>query len=194
MYVTQADNYDCERMLFCGLYQVVLGEKCDPMEFDTDDLYAFRATERALHSESGELRNLAAHLQTQRHTELETITLKPAERLDRTWRLPTLQSLERTTAPAAPAPRGMEADLVLQERRGKMERFTPREILALSTLQRLYRKQFRRVLDVALFASSDSYGRHVLAEAMASENADLIAAASCFLDAQGRPHRHRRNT
>ncbi len=195
MQAMSAAGNECEQMLFCGLYKAVLGEECDPGKFEADDFYAFKFTERALHTESEELRNLAAHLQAQRHACLETITLRPPENLSRTWRLSVLSHAGEPLSPVSPAATtNVAANEAMQERRGKMERFMPQEILGLATLQRLYRKQFGRTLDVVQFATSDSYGRQVLGEAMESNNPDLMAAAKCFLDAQGRPHRHRRNT
>jgi hypothetical protein len=195
MQAISAVDYENERIFFCGLYKVVVGEECNPGEFDADDLYAIEVTERALHTGSGELRNLAAHLQARRHTAVETITLQPTERLEQTWRLSTLPQPKETQGPASPiggaAPAANERR---QERRGNMQRFTLQEIQALSVLHRLYRQQFNRAIDVVLFATSDSYGRRILGEALASDNPELTAAAMCFLDPQGRPHRHRRDT
>jgi len=80
-----------ERFLrFHALYREVLNDEFDALEFVEDDFYAFQVLDRAFRSSDQELRNLAAHLQTQREAEMETITLKATEILESTRRLQTL--------------------------------------------------------------------------------------------------------
>jgi hypothetical protein len=78
-------------MRFHDLYKVVIKTDFDPLEFAEDDLYAFQVLDRAFRSDDQELRNLAAHLQTQREAALETITLRAAEISEQTRRLKTLE-------------------------------------------------------------------------------------------------------
>lgn len=78
-------------MRFHDLYKDVIKTDFDPLEFAEDDLYAFQVLDRAFRSDNQELRNLAAHLQTQREAALETITLRAAEISEQTRRLKTLE-------------------------------------------------------------------------------------------------------
>jgi hypothetical protein len=188
-----AAEYGIERPLFYALYKAIVGEAFSLADFDTDDLYASKVFERALESENFELRNLAAHLQAHRQSEMEVITLKAPERLDRTWKNPTISFDVMLAPPPPPAP---EPELApgapRPERRSTMARFTPQEIVALATLQRLFRKEFGKAVDAEEFASNDPYGRQVLRESLASSNLELVAAAKSFMDDEGRFRRHRR--
>lgn len=78
-------------MRFHDLYKVVIKTDFDPLEFAEDDLYAFQVLDRAFRSDDQELRNLAAHLQTQREAAMETITLRAAEISEQTRRMKTLE-------------------------------------------------------------------------------------------------------
>ena len=78
-------------MRFHTLYGVVVKDEFDALEFAEDDFYAFQVLDRAFRSDNQELRNLAAHLQTQREAALETITLRATEILESTRRLKTLE-------------------------------------------------------------------------------------------------------
>lgn len=78
-------------MRFHALYTEVVKEEFDAIEFAEDDFYAFQVLDRAFRSEDQELRNLAAHLQTQREAALETITLRASEIFEQTKRLRTLE-------------------------------------------------------------------------------------------------------
>jgi len=84
-------------MRFNALYRAVLQSEFDALEFAEDDLYAFQVLDRAFRSDNQDLRNLAAHLQTQREAALETITMRATEINESTRRLKTLEvrALER---------------------------------------------------------------------------------------------------
>ncbi len=188
-----AADYAIERPLFYALYKAIMGEPFELASFDTDDLYASKVFERALESGNFELRNLAAHLQAHRQAEMEVITLQAPERLDRTWKNPTIPYDVIITPPAPPAPEPEQSPGAPRpERRSTMARFTAPEIVALATLQRLYRKEFGKAVNVEEFASNDPYGRQVLRESLASSNLELVAAAKAFMDDEGRFRRHRR--
>jgi hypothetical protein len=81
-------------MRFHALYGDVIESAFDALEFAEDDLYAFQVLDRAFRSDNQELRNLAAHLQTQREAALETITLRAGEILENTLRLKALELKE----------------------------------------------------------------------------------------------------
>ena len=93
-------------MRFHAMYREVLQSEFDALEFAEDDLYAFQVLDRAFRSDNQDLRNLAAHLQTQREAALETITMRATEINESTRRLKTLELrvLERRgeTGDAAP--------------------------------------------------------------------------------------------
>jgi hypothetical protein len=78
-------------MRFHALYAEIVKEEFDALEFAEDDFYAFQVLDRAFRSDNQELRNLAAHLQTQREAALETITLRASEIFEQTKRLRTLE-------------------------------------------------------------------------------------------------------
>ena len=78
-------------MRFHALYRDAIKSEFDALEFAEDDLYAFQVLDRAFRSENQELRNLAAHLQTQREAALETITVRANEILETTRRMRTLE-------------------------------------------------------------------------------------------------------
>ncbi|MBL8381943.1 MAG: hypothetical protein JNM90_02630 [Burkholderiales bacterium] len=78
-------------MRFHALYREVVKSEFDALEFAEDDLYAFQVLDRAFRSDNQELRNLAAHLQTQREAALETITLRASEINESTRKLKTLE-------------------------------------------------------------------------------------------------------
>ncbi|HEY4370804.1 MAG TPA: hypothetical protein VGN52_02610 [Burkholderiales bacterium] len=188
---------DDERMLrFHVLYSGLLKQPLDREEFDADDLYAFQALERAMRCENQELRNLAAHLQAQRQAAMESITLKAKDGLDTTRRLNTVAAptpreaaetvhVARPVLPQQPAP-------PQGERRLGAPRLSPQEATRITTLERLYRLEFGRPLNVARFAVDDSYGRDVLKEALAASNQDLVVLARHYVDENGKPRRHRR--
>lgn len=78
-------------MRFHALYGNEIKSEFDALEFAEDDLYAFQVLDRAFRSNNQELRNLAAHLQTQREAALETITVRANEILETTRRMKTLE-------------------------------------------------------------------------------------------------------
>ena len=78
-------------MRFHDLYREAIKSEFDALEFAEDDLYAFQVLDRAFRSDNQELRNLAAHLQTQRESALETITVRANEILETTRRMRTLE-------------------------------------------------------------------------------------------------------
>ena len=89
-----SDSIEERYMRFHALYVGVFKEAFDIDEFILDDLYAFQAFERALRSENQTLRNLAAHLQAERQSAIESITLTPLQELARTRKLKLLESGE----------------------------------------------------------------------------------------------------
>ena len=78
-------------MRFHALYRDALKDEFEALEFAEDDFYAFQVLDRAFRSDNQELRNLAAHLQTQREASLETITMRATEILENTRRMKTLE-------------------------------------------------------------------------------------------------------
>lgn len=78
-------------MRFHSMYREVVGSEFDALEFAEDDLYAFQVLDRAFRSDNQDLRNMAAHLQTQREAALETITMRATEINENTRRLKTLE-------------------------------------------------------------------------------------------------------
>lgn len=195
-----------ERLLrFHVLYSAVLKQDFDREEFVADDLYAFQALERALRSGNQELRNLAAHLQAQRQAEMESITLKSTEILDSTRRMPSLPLVDRAAIAADEEPLLPENEIGDRlaaasqpdaqpdgERRSGDHRLSPQEITRVTYLQRLYRQEFGKPLNVARFTMDDGYGREVLKEALGAANQELVAIARHFLDENGKPRQHRR--
>jgi len=196
-----------ERLLrFHVLYSAVLKQDFDREEFVADDLYAFQALERALRSGNQELRNLAAHLQARRQAEMESITLKSTEALNSTRRMPSLPPADSAAADGVDGePLLPEAELSERlaassssdteqdtERRSGDHRLSPQEITRVTYLQRLYRQEFGKPLNVARFTMDDGYGREVLKEALGAANQELVAIARHFLDENGKPRQHRR--
>jgi hypothetical protein len=190
--MVKARNVDERVMRFHALYASVVQQDFDRSEFDTDDLYAFMAFERALRSDNQELRNIAAHLQAQRQSSIETITISSNEPMMRTRKMPTM-------AADQPAPKGVaQADAVAveerPERRSGDARLTRSQVALVSDFQRLYTKAFGTALDISQFIFDDDYGRAVLYQSLGAENASLVSAAKNFLDESGRPRLHRRGT
>lgn len=99
-------------MRFHAMYREVLQSEFDALEFAEDDLYAFQVLDRAFRSDNQDLRNLAAHLQTQREAALETITMRATEINESTRRLKTLELrvLERRGETGDPAPAAADPD------------------------------------------------------------------------------------
>ena len=89
--MTEGDPTGERFMRFHELYGEVVKDEFDPLEFAEDDFYAFQVLDRAFRSDNQELRNLAAHLQTQREAALETITLRATEILESTRKLKTVE-------------------------------------------------------------------------------------------------------
>jgi hypothetical protein len=178
---------------FHTLFKAVLGETFDLEKFQADDAYASMVFDRALASQHFELCNLAARLQMHRQAAVEAAALKPPPRTGRAAKdpvVPMVAVLTHAVPPVATPPRFPGAPAV--ERRSGVARFTPQEQLALSTMQRLYRKEFGEALDAAQFSANDPYGREVLRRSLASSNPGLAAAAKSFMDEAGRFRLHRR--
>ena len=190
----QESELNGERILrFHALYAAVFKDHFDRAEFEADDLYAFQAFERALRSEHQELRNLAAHLQAQRQAAIESITLKSTAPLDSTRKLSILSAGYDPAAPATDSPAPVAgADGPKPERRSATARLTPQEIAQISNLQRLYRKEFARNLDITRFALDDSYGRAVIKESLGAADQELVKLARHYVDENGKPRLHRR--
>jgi len=104
-------------MRFHALYREVLQSEFDALEFAEDDLYAFQVLDRAFRSDNQDLRNLAAHLQTQREAALETITMRATEINESTRRLKTLELrvLERRGETGDHPPEATDPDAAFDE-------------------------------------------------------------------------------
>jgi hypothetical protein len=169
-----------EQLLFVRLYDLVVGKPVDAAAFDGDELYALKVIEYAMRSRNEELRNLAAHLQALRQSDVEVITLQSPERLDRTWQMPVMSDSGRHVLPAAQSaavPAGQNGDL-----QPVLARLSEAGVASLATLQRLYRAEFNRKLDLEQMATNFVYGREVLGEALSSGTPALRAAVTRFLE------------
>lgn len=170
---------------FHVLYREVLAADFDLDEFAVDALYAFQVIERALRSEAPELRNLAAHVQLEVESGIESITIRaiePPEAMGVTRKMQVLREDEAAPVEMRPVP----------DRRAARAAVAPATIETAGHLLGLYVQEFGRAFDIDEFVENDLYGRAVLRQIGLSGNAELIAAASPFLDEQGRPRRHRR--
>ena len=88
--------------------------------------------------------------------------------------------------PASIAPRDEQEGAAVQL---ALARLSAEGIVNLSTLQRLYRAEFNRRLDLEQVVASYVYGRQVLAEALACGTPALLAAVTRFLgELEGRAH------
>lgn len=174
---------------FHALYPRVIREKLDRTEFKHDDLYAFQVFERALRSNNQELRSLAAHLQAQRHADIETITLVATPPPQRTGEPPSLRE-----APAPPRPRARRPASARKrpERRSGEARLSRTQAALVSDFQQLYTREFGTILDIGQFIFDDDYGRAVLYQSLGTNNLGLVKCARNFLDENGRPKMHRR--
>lgn len=164
---------------FNNLYETDLGDSIDLNEFEYDDLYAFQVLKRAAEAGSPELRNIAAHVETRRKANLESVTLKSHDHLAETWKLDTPPGAVRAAA---------------ANRRGTPGLLAPDELLVVGRLKRLYELHGGgKTFDIARFAADDAYGRTLLREATVSPHPALAAIALLFYDENGQPKRHRRN-
>jgi hypothetical protein len=106
-------------MRFHAMYRAVLQSEFDALEFAEDDLYAFQVLDRAFQSDNQDLRNLAAHLQTQREAALETITMRATEINENTRRLKTLElkvlQMKGESGDVAPQASAMDPDAAFDE-------------------------------------------------------------------------------
>jgi hypothetical protein len=110
-------------MRFHAMYREVVKSEFDALEFAEDDLYAFQVLDRAFRSDNQDLRNLAAHLQTQREAALETITMRATEINESTRRLKTLEMrvLERRGETGDLPPEATGPDVVFDASAGSGE-------------------------------------------------------------------------
>ena len=193
---------------FVALYAEFIKEPLDAAEFEADDLCAFQAFERALSSESEELKELAARLQTRRQESLESIVIDSGEwpRVSRAPKIvvpepvPAAPATPIVAQPAAAAPAAGAAATAPDappkrawvERRAGATRLNPKQIAAATDLQRLYHQQFDRALDIARFILDDDYGRSVLRESLNTVSPRLVQASERYLDDEGRSLIHRR--
>jgi hypothetical protein len=169
-------------MRFHALYVGVFNEAFDIDEFIADDLYAFRAFERALRSDNQKLRNLAAHLQVERQANMESITLTPHQALARTRRLKLLvnpDTGEDVTEELPPPPPPME-------KLKAHDRPSSAEISLLATLQAHFRRAFGNPLDLGKMIFNEEYGQRILMEALGSSDAELIQAAKAYAGARAK--------
>ncbi|MDB5159648.1 MAG: hypothetical protein JWR50_4355 [Mucilaginibacter sp.] len=168
-------------MRFHALYVGVFNEAFDVDEFIADDLYAFRAFERALRSDNQKLRNLAAHLQVERQANMESITLTPHQALARTRRLKLLvnpDSGEDVTEELPPPPP--------MERVKGPGRPSPAEISLLTTFQAHFRRAFGNPLDLGKMMFNDEYGQHILKQALGSSDTEVVQAAKAYAAARAK--------
>ncbi|MDB5804347.1 MAG: hypothetical protein JWN73_1669 [Betaproteobacteria bacterium] len=168
-----------EQLLFVRLYDLVVGTPVNATTFEHDELYALKVIEHAMRSRNEELRNLAAHMQALRGADVEVITLQSPERLDRTWQMPVLSDSGRHTVhdgqPAASPAQSHELQAALA-------RLSEAGVASLATLQRLYRAEFNRRLDLEQMVGNFVYGREVLGEALSCGTPELLAAVTRFLE------------
>ena len=90
---------DERELRFAILYHKAFNEMLNPAEFAADDFYAYKVLERALRSENQELRNLAFHLESERSSSMEVITMRSPDALDATRRMKTITTDGAETAP-----------------------------------------------------------------------------------------------
>jgi len=174
-----------EQLLFFRLYELVAGKPVSEAAFEHDELYALEVIMHAMRSRNEELRNLAAHMQALRQSDVEVITLQSPERMDRTWQMPVMER----GASASPAGRSSSSSgEQFGELRAALPRLHEAGVVNLSTLQRLYRAEFNRRLDLEQMVGNFVYGREVLGEALSCGTPALLAAVTGFLeDLEGAP-------
>lgn len=186
---------------FRELYREALKGDFNLEDFLSDTLYAFQILDQAGRSDSMPLRNLAAHLQLELETGIETINIRPLETddvLNATRKLSTLAGAAPAPAPpaedkpAAAAPATPLAPAVPGDRR-QQPAVTPEMAKMADRLRRFYRAEFGDEFDLQEFITNDAYGRSVLQKSRASSNPELLATVEYFLDDEGRPRRHRRS-
>lgn len=111
--------------------------------------------------------------------------LKKALAARRSQKEPSAEDAEETSGQSRESAAG-------GERRSGGHRLSPQEITRVTYLQRLYRQEFGKPLNVARFTMDDSYGRSVLKEALGAANQELVKVARHFIDENGKPRQHRR--
>lgn len=168
-----------EQLLFVRLYDLVVGTPVNVTTFDNDELYALKVIEHAMRSRNEELRNLAAHMQALRGADVEVITLQSPERLDRTWQMPVLSDSGRHTVHDG---QSASSPAQLHELQTALARLSEAGVASLATLQRLYRAEFNRRLDLEQMVGNFVYGREVLGEALSHGTPELLAAVTRFLE------------
>ncbi|MDB5581303.1 MAG: hypothetical protein JWR80_6479 [Bradyrhizobium sp.] len=176
-----SEPIDDRHVHFHALYVGVFNETFDIDEFIADDLYAFRAFERALRSDNQKLRNLAAHLQVERQADMESITLTAHQALAKTRKLKLLvnpDTGEDVTEELPPPP-------PMEKIKGPA-RPSPAEISLLTTFQAHYRRAFGKPLDLGKMMFNDEYGQHVLKQALGSSDAELVQAAKAYAAARAK--------
>jgi hypothetical protein len=94
---------DERELRFAILFNQAFTEVINPAEFAADDFYAFKVIERALRSENQELRNLAFHLESERSSSMEVITMRSPDALDATRRMKTITTDGAETGPETAA-------------------------------------------------------------------------------------------
>jgi hypothetical protein len=168
---------------FHALYEEVMHVQFDLDEFVADALYAFQVLEVAARADSEALRNLAAHLQVDLETGVESITIRPldpAEMLNATRKMQVIRE--------SSSPSGETAD------RRRAVSVAPETASHIEQLLALYKEEFGRAFDIEEFVANDLYGRAVIKQVRGSSNPSLLAAVEPFLDEQGLPKRHRRRS
>lgn len=129
-----SDLIDERYMRFHALYFGIFNEPFDVSEFIADDLYAFRAFERALRGDNQKLRNLAAHLQVERQANMESITLTPHQALAKTRKLKLLT----TRDPDDDSTEELPPPEIPPDRVKGPGRPSPAEISLLATFRRIF--------------------------------------------------------
>lgn len=96
--------------------------------------------------------------------------------------------------PDTPRPAARMAAVPPSERRAGAARMSPQELEIAGWLRRLYQRRFGAPMDIPRFKLDDEYGRQVLQESLASNDAELVELARRYLDPAGMPHTHRRRS
>jgi hypothetical protein len=181
-------------------YRVAFSLEFDPVQFRSDDFYAFQVLEKAIADGSPEIVELARIMRDIRLAEMdqsdriEVVALPGTDLADNATKIVPLRP--RAAPPAgASAPRpGRKGP----ERRGSTQRtaghvrLTVREVTLLSQMRNQYRKTFGSYFDAFEFTGNDLYARATLLQCIGSDNMGLIELARYFLTDDGKPRFHRR--
>jgi hypothetical protein len=185
-----------------GLYAEQFREQFDGAEFLSDDFYAFQVLERSFQvgERNRELYNLALLMHAERKALMETGQRQVLDAVRNTARqalsdamAPSAAAVTKVLETSVPNHTGRLRALAGQlERRSGKVRLSAQEITILSALRRTYHKYYGQGFDVEEFVLNDLYAKVVLAEAMASGQAELAGLAREFVGQSGKLRQHRR--